>query len=92
MVTSMLFVLFVLLCSIAFILRNQYKNRIQFERKITVLENIITELTNKLKNQEQQVKHVEELKNSLQQSNKFLSNNIAEMNAMMFEELFDKKM
>ena len=91
MLISILFLVVVMLWLILRVVKNHNQSKIIFERKINVLENIITELSNKLKNQEDKIKLSDDLRNSMMVSNKMLSNKILDMNQLMFEELFNKK-
>ncbi len=84
--------LIILLCGfIFFLVRKNNISKEVFKSKIDLLESIIFELNANLEYTSQKVKLSEDLKMSLQVSNKTLSTKIVDMNMEMFGEMFDKK-
>jgi ribulose 1,5-bisphosphate synthetase/thiazole synthase len=87
-----LFIIVSLILSILVISKNYYSSKVVFEKRIDVLENIIGDLQIKLRNKNENVKIADNLKHNLDLSNKILSAKILDMNQLMFEDLFKKKL
>lgn len=83
LIASLLFTLFGMLI-------NFNKSKVSFQIKIDILENIIEELNNQLKNKHDKIKLSKELFEKIYTSNLMLNKSIYDLNVDVFSESFEK--